>query len=305
MTGHAPLLTDVQRAVLADERSLLTDLRVALARLGADDHAQATLALSLRQLDELFLLVVVGEFNAGKSAFVNALIGEDVLPEGVTPTTARITVVRHGAATATQVTPDGVAGVTAPVDFLREVHVVDTPGTNAVLREHETGDHRVRAPRRPRALDHLGRPAVQRERAAVPRTGARLGQEDRLRRQQDRHPGRPRAGRRGGRVRRGQRQGAPRGLADGLSRQRPRRETGARRRRLLGRERHGSRGPVHLEHAGRLRTGAAEVEEPARRRAARVRDPAQRPRGAAVAAARRHAVGRANRTPARRVQPRT
>ena len=36
------------------------------------------------------LLVVVGEFNAGKSAFVNALVGEQVLQEGVTPTTAAI-----------------------------------------------------------------------------------------------------------------------------------------------------------------------------------------------------------------------
>ena len=27
--------------------------------------------------------------------------------------------------------------ITAPVDFLRDIHVVDTPGTNAVIREHE------------------------------------------------------------------------------------------------------------------------------------------------------------------------
>jgi small GTP-binding protein len=137
MTGHSPLLTAPQRAVLADERALLDDLRVALARLGAGEAAQATLSRSLRQLDELFLLVIVGEFNAGKSAFVNALIGEDVLPEGVTPTTARITIVRYGDATTSQVTPEGIAEVTAPVDLLRDVHVVDTPGTNAVLREHE------------------------------------------------------------------------------------------------------------------------------------------------------------------------
>src|SRR5256885_6992724 len=43
------------------------------------------------------LLVVVGEFNAGKSAFINALIGRSVLREGVTPTTAVITRVRYAA----------------------------------------------------------------------------------------------------------------------------------------------------------------------------------------------------------------
>jgi ribosome biogenesis GTPase A len=37
-----------------------------------------------------FHLVVVGEFNHGKTTFVNALLGKTVLPVGVTPTTAAI-----------------------------------------------------------------------------------------------------------------------------------------------------------------------------------------------------------------------
>ncbi len=40
--------------------------------------------------EDRFHLVVVGEFNHGKSSFVNALLGEAVLPVGVTPTTAAI-----------------------------------------------------------------------------------------------------------------------------------------------------------------------------------------------------------------------
>lgn len=40
--------------------------------------------------EDRFHLVVVGEFNHGKSTFVNALLGENVLPVGVTPTTAAI-----------------------------------------------------------------------------------------------------------------------------------------------------------------------------------------------------------------------
>ena len=51
---------------------------------------------SIRQLDERFLLVVVGEFNAGKSAFINALVGSSFLVEGVTPTTAHLHVLRYG-----------------------------------------------------------------------------------------------------------------------------------------------------------------------------------------------------------------
>ena len=52
---------------------------IALARLDVDAEDQDTFARSLRQLDELFLLVVVGEFNAGKSAFINALLGQRLL----------------------------------------------------------------------------------------------------------------------------------------------------------------------------------------------------------------------------------
>lgn len=42
-------------------------------------------------------LVVLGEFNHGKSSVVNALLGDDVLPVGITPTTAVITHLVYGA----------------------------------------------------------------------------------------------------------------------------------------------------------------------------------------------------------------
>src|SRR5580698_4072570 len=44
---------------------------------------------------ERFHLVVLGEFNHGKSTFVNALLGQEVLPTGITPTTASINHVVH------------------------------------------------------------------------------------------------------------------------------------------------------------------------------------------------------------------
>ncbi len=118
-------------------RDLLAELRDALTRFGASDADQGALAASIRQLDEFFLLVVVGEFNAGKSAFINALAGQRILQEGVTPTTAQIHVLRHGASIETTVDQQGLHVVSAPVDLLRDVHIVDTPGTNAIIREHE------------------------------------------------------------------------------------------------------------------------------------------------------------------------
>src|ERR1044071_2276590 len=122
---------------LSDARVLLAETRDALVRFGATPADQAALAQSIRQLDELFLLVVVGEFNAGKSAFINALVGATVLAEGVTPPTAQIQVLRYGDRATTTVDANGVRVITAPVDLLRDLQIVDTPGTNAILREHE------------------------------------------------------------------------------------------------------------------------------------------------------------------------
>jgi small GTP-binding protein len=119
------------------ERRALVELRAALARFGATPADQATLDRSVEQLDELFLLVVVGEFNSGKSAFINALIGQPVLEEGVTPTTAQVTILRHGDQAQRVVVGPHQLAVTAPVDLLKDIHIVDTPGTNAIIREHE------------------------------------------------------------------------------------------------------------------------------------------------------------------------
>lgn len=49
---------------------------------------------ALKQLDELFLLVVVGEFNSGKSSIINALLGSRYLAEGILPTTNEISVLK-------------------------------------------------------------------------------------------------------------------------------------------------------------------------------------------------------------------
>src|SRR5688572_13191471 len=112
-------------------------LRTALTRIDAADDQQQALDQSIAQLDELFLLVVVGEFNAGKSAFINALVGQPLMAEGVTPTTAVITVLEHGDLPEQTVRQANLLVIKAPIDLLREIRIVDTPGTNAIIREHE------------------------------------------------------------------------------------------------------------------------------------------------------------------------
>lgn len=125
--------------LLTRERTLLSDLQAFLELQGAPPEVVEHARVAARTLDEAFLLVVVGEFNAGKSSFVNALLGASVLPEGVTPTTDRIYVLVHGD-TPGQMEPTRdpfVSRLTYPLPSLEGVALVDTPGTNAIIRQHQ------------------------------------------------------------------------------------------------------------------------------------------------------------------------
>ena len=69
----------------------LSELSEVAGSLGAKSLKERIDRELVKKMEEdRFHLVVVGEFNHGKSTFVNALLGETVLPVGVTPTTAAI-----------------------------------------------------------------------------------------------------------------------------------------------------------------------------------------------------------------------
>jgi len=131
------VLTDQQAQFLREEKETLSRMQLALAKLDLPREAWDNLQKAILQLDELFLIVIAGEFNAGKTALINALLGQRVLAEGATPTTSRVTLIKWGEEPDEQVVDENFSVYTYPLPLLKELNIVDTPGTNAIIRRHE------------------------------------------------------------------------------------------------------------------------------------------------------------------------
>jgi len=131
------ILTSRAEAILQQERDLLARLEVAASRLDAAADDLQILAHARQQLDSLFLLTVIGEFNSGKSAFINALLGGPYLAEGVTPTTSQVVVIAWGAEQRMVQIEPYLQRLELPVEWLKDINIVDTPGVNVVIQQHE------------------------------------------------------------------------------------------------------------------------------------------------------------------------
>ena len=131
------ILTKRTHEIMEKERNLLKQGFHLLGLMESEPKEKTLLQDALTQLDDLFLLVVAGEYNSGKSAFINALLGGQFLETGITPTTDKIHLLEFGENSEQQAIGKGILRFSLPLELLRETHIVDTPGTNAILREHE------------------------------------------------------------------------------------------------------------------------------------------------------------------------
>jgi len=134
---RASVLNEQQAQFLREEKESLSGILQTLSGLDLPRESLDRLQKAILQLDELFLIVITGEFNAGKSALINALLGQKVLPEGATPTTSRVTLVKWGEEPVEHIRDEGFSVYTYPLPLLKELNIVDTPGTNAIIRRHE------------------------------------------------------------------------------------------------------------------------------------------------------------------------
>ncbi|KAJ1405153.1 P-loop containing nucleoside triphosphate hydrolase [Sesbania bispinosa] len=134
-------LEDREKQLIETERSVLNEALKVIKKAAPLMEEVSLLDDAVSQIDEPFLLVIVGEFNSGKSTVINALLGERYLKEGVVPTTNEITFLRYTDLDIEKQRcerhPDGQYICYLPAPILKEMTIVDTPGTNVILQRQQ------------------------------------------------------------------------------------------------------------------------------------------------------------------------
>ena len=96
-----------------------------------------TLQALLGDISDPLLFVVVGEVKSGKSSLLNALFGNEFAKVDVLPATDRVYIFRYGTEEKTIEVSPRLTERYLPIPFLRDFNVVDTPGTNTMVKEHQ------------------------------------------------------------------------------------------------------------------------------------------------------------------------
>ncbi|WP_205127208.1 dynamin family protein [Okeania hirsuta] len=104
-----------------------------------NEELSQTLSELRTSIGEPFLFVIVGEVKAGKSSFINALlnVGKEVVKVAPDPCTDTIQQLIYGEqASEVEINPY-LKKIIQPVDILRKISIVDTPGTNTISEHHQ------------------------------------------------------------------------------------------------------------------------------------------------------------------------
>ena len=90
------------------------------------------------RIEEPYMFVIVGEVKAGKSSFINALLGEpNLCAVAPSPMTDTIQQIMYGETPRTEEVSPYLKRVYQPNTILRDIAIVDTPGTNTIIAHHQ------------------------------------------------------------------------------------------------------------------------------------------------------------------------
>ena len=93
----------------------------------------------LDRLSAPFTFVIVGEVKAGKSSFVNALLEakNEICKVAPSPMTDTIQLITYGEEERIEEVNPHFKRIYQPVEILKEIAIVDTPGTNTIVEHHQ------------------------------------------------------------------------------------------------------------------------------------------------------------------------
>jgi ribosome biogenesis GTPase A len=103
-----------------------------------DHHGLSILRERLKSFDAAVLFVIVGEVKSGKSSFINALLGDEICEVAPDPCTAVIQELVYGPSRDSVMLGEQWERVFLPAPVLRDISIVDTPGTNSIINNHQT-----------------------------------------------------------------------------------------------------------------------------------------------------------------------
>ncbi|MFT4533715.1 MAG: ribosome biogenesis GTPase A [Saprospiraceae bacterium] len=126
------------RLLAADTESAIKKLYELTTNIQNTDLSN-TVKDILDRISAPFTFVIVGEVKAGKSSFVNALLqaGKDICKVAPSPMTDTIQLITYGEEEAVEHVNEHFTRITQPVDILKEIAIVDTPGTNSIVEHHQ------------------------------------------------------------------------------------------------------------------------------------------------------------------------
>jgi ribosome biogenesis GTPase A len=117
---------------------IVKDLHQLTIKIGHDELAKTVHELRNR-LHEPFMFVIVGEVKAGKSSFINALLEteKEICKVAPQPMTDTIQQIMWGETESVVVVNQYLKQVFQPIEILKEIAIVDTPGTNTIVEHHQ------------------------------------------------------------------------------------------------------------------------------------------------------------------------